>query len=529
MPSRLSLDDVIDALDTAVDWSVLVDSSVPIESVAILDVDDLSAEPTADVVLLVGVDITATQAWLREASDAGTVPAAILTKAVDSGSARGLVAEFGVGVVGIHARARWDRVLGLAHGAFDRARDIAGTEPADIDLAGLVALVAQGTGGLVSIEDATSARVLAYSPSNGEADDLRVQTILGREGPPTYLALLRKWGVFDAIRRGGEVVDVPDHPEEAMRRRMVIGVHSGAGRHLGSIWVQEGAQPLSDDAREVLTGAAAVASRILTREMESPTAEAQLLQRLFGEHGGVDASSAGAYLRWSTDEQSVVIGLGGTDATAMAAISGALRLHASAFAASALTTVISDRAYVLVPASSVEPVTRWAGTLVTRFDGDPALDGARLRAGVVFPVDGLAAVASGRAEVDRVLSATLGSPESARVTTLAQARTAVLLGEILDVLARRDDLVDPRITALVGYDADHSSQLVESVRAFLDAHGNVRDAAARIGIHANTLRYRIDRAQQVSGLRFDDPADRLLTSIQLACASVRDGYSGADR
>lgn len=294
-----------------------------------------------------------------------------------------------------------------------------------------------------------------------------------------------------------------------MRRRLVIGVHGGGGRHLGSIWVQEGARELSDESAEVLTGAAAVASRILTRELESPSAEAQLLQRLFGEHGGIDASSAGAYLRWPVDEQSVVVGLGGLDDEGTAALAGPLRLHASAFAASALTSVIGDRAYILLPASSVEPIARWAGTLVGRFDD-------RLRAGVVFPVDGLAAVASARVEVDRVVAATLASPDGARVTTLAQARTAVLLGEILDVLRGRDNLVDPRIADLVAYDADHSSALVESVRAFLDAHGNVRDAAAAVGVHANTLRYRIDRAQQVSGLRFDDPADRLLTSIQLA-------------
>ena len=502
MTGGLSLDDLIDALDTAVDWSEIDDRTTRVDTVAMVDADDLDVDGRADVVIAVGVGADGLRDWLRRTP---TRPVVVLTKAFgDTREAAGL----GVGVIGVHRRARWDRVLGLVDGAFDRARDAPG-EAADIDLSSLVSLVAQGTGGLVSIEDATSAHVLAYSPSNGEADDLRVQTILGREGPPTYLALLRRWGVFDAIRRGGEVVDVPEHPEESMRRRLVVGVHSGAGRHLGSIWVQEGARPLVDGAPEVLTGAAAVASRILTRESESPTAEAQLLQRLFGEHGGVDASSAGAYLRWPADQQSVVVGLGGLDAAGIGDIAGPLRLHASAFAPSALSSVIGDRAYLLLPATSVEPITRWVATLVARFDD-------RLRAGVVFPVDGLAAVAAARAEVDRVLTATLASPDGARVTTLAQARTAVLLGEILDVLRGRDDLVDPRIEALVAYDADHSSALAESVRAFLDAHGNVRDAAACVGIHANTLRYRIDRAQQVSGLRLDDPAERLLTSIQLA-------------
>ncbi|MCF8570555.1 helix-turn-helix domain-containing protein [Gordonia sp. HY002] len=532
----MSLREVVDSLDTAVDWAVLGEAAdVRVADVSMIDADDIAAraDTTTDLVILVGVDADGVREWL--ATRSGDGPRAILTKAfVGPAQAEPVVDESGVAVVGVHARARWDRIVGIVQADLHRGRESVAQDggpdaPVDVDLVGLVALVARGTGGLVSIEDATSARVLAYSPSNGEADDLRVQTILGREGPPTYLALLRKWGVFDAIRRGGEVVDVPADDDHAMRRRLVIGVHSGTGRHLGSIWVQEGATGLAADSADVLTGAASVASRILTRAIQAPSAEAQLLQRLFGEHGGVDASSAGAYLGWAVDERAAVIGVaseGGAAArSAIGAVGGALRLHASAYAASALTTVIDDRAYIVLPAADVAPVTRWVGTLVARFDGDPALDGARLHATVVFPVDGLAEVSRARSEVDRVFAAT-GSGRVDRVTTLAKARTAVLMGEILDAVAGRADLVDPRVTAMVEYDTDRAAHLEESVRAYLDAHGNVRDAANRIGVHPNTLRYRIDRARQVSGLNLDDPAERLLTSLQLAMLDRRRSTAG---
>ena len=532
----ISLRDVVDSLDTAVDWAVFGEAEngsteAEVVDVSMIDADDIAAGATAatGLVVLIGVDAAQVRDWLARTS--ADRPRAILTKAlVGPAHAKPIVDESGVAVVGVHARARWDRILGIVQADLHRGRESSAQDggpeaPVDVDLVGLVALVARGTGGLVSIEDATSARVLAYSPSNGEADDLRVQTILGREGPPTYLALLRKWGVFDAIRRGGEVVDVPADDDHAMRRRLVIGVHSSAGRHLGSIWVQEGAAALAADSVDVLTGAASVASRILTRAIQAPSAEAQLLQRLFGEHGGVDASSAGAYLGWAADERAAVIGVapaGGPAArsAAIGAVGGTLRLHASAYAASALTTVIDGRAYIVLPATDVAPVTRWVGTLVTRFDGDPVLDGARLHATVVFPVDGLAAVARARSEVDRVFAAT-GSAQVDRVTTLAKARTAVLMGEIVDSVAGRDDLVDPRMTAMVEYDTERAAHLEESVRAYLDAHGNVRDAANRIDVHPNTLRYRIDRARQVSGLNLDDPAERLLTSLQLAMLDRR--------
>ena len=523
--------DMVVALDTAVARVPLTpDAALRIRTVSMVDGDDLEAQPDAitDAALVVGVTGTQLLEWLHSLDgpeQVGHRPIVILTK-TDPPGIESAAEAASVAVVVVDARARWDRVLTTIQSLLDRGVDDGASgamaHAVDVDLVGLVGLIAHGTGGLVSIEDATSARVLAYSPSKGEADDLRVQTILGRAGPPAYLDLLRQWGVFDAIRRGGEVVDVPEHPDHGMRRRLVVGVHSRSGRHLGSIWVQEGVGPLSDDASEVLRGAAAIAARILTREMQAPSTEGQLVQRLFGEYGGIDASSAGAYLRWPVDEPVAVVAIapvGGDEAhydEAMAAVGGSLRLHASAFAASALTTVLGSRAYILLPATGSAAIIRWTRGLVTRFDGDPALTGALLRAAVVMPLGGLGDVPSGRAEVDRVLSATATSAEPARVTTLAESRTAVLLGEILDALSARDDLTDPRLTTLVDYDAAHDGDLVPSVAAYLSAHGNVRDAARTVGIHANTLRYRIERAQQLSGLRFDDADDRLLTEIGLA-------------
>ena len=260
------------------------------------------------------------------------------------------------------------------------------------------------------------------------------------------------------------------------------------------------------------------------------------MQRLFGEHGGIDAASVGAYLRLPVDGRYAVVGLGvgseasgpngfgaGSEASgpsrfgagnddAMAQIGGALRLEASAFAASSLTAVVGDRAYLLLPDTSVNRLTRWTTALVKRFDGASALRGAVLRGAIVSDVDGLAGVAAARAECDRVLLAAGGQ----RVTTLAQARTAVLLGEIIGALQGRPDLVDPRLERLRAYDEEHAGSLVASLRAYLAALGNVRDAARALDIHTNTLRYRLERAQQITGLRLDDPQDRLLTALQLA-------------
>ena len=54
-----------------------------------------------------------------------------------------------------------------------------------------------------------------------------------------------------------------------------------------------------------------------------------------------------------------------------------------------------------------------------------------------------------------------------------------------------------------------------SLLAYLDAFGDVRSAAAGLHVHPNTLRYRVRRACELSGLDLDDPDQRLVAQLQL--------------
>ena len=138
------------------------------------------------------------------------------------------------------------------------------------DLFGLAQSIADRTRGMVSIEDEQS-HVLAYSASSDEADELRRLTILGRAGPPEHLEWIGQWGIFDALRAGGDVVRVAERPELGLRPRLAVGIHlpSADARRpaafAGTIWLQQGSAPLADDAEEILRGGAVLAARIMAR------------------------------------------------------------------------------------------------------------------------------------------------------------------------------------------------------------------------------------------------------------------------
>ncbi|MGW4031413.1 PucR family transcriptional regulator [Streptomyces sp. NPDC004838] len=60
-------------------------------------------------------------------------------------------------------------------------------------------------------------------------------------------------------------------------------------------------------------------------------------------------------------------------------------------------------------------------------------------------------------------------------------------------------LADARLGPLAAYDARHGSDLVASLRAFLEHNGQWEAASAALGVHRHTLRNRMDRIQGILG------------------------------
>jgi DNA-binding PucR family transcriptional regulator len=76
-----------------------------------------------------------------------------------------------------------------------------------------------------------------------------------------------------------------------------------------------------------------------------------------------------------------------------------------------------------------------------------------------------------------------------------------------------------------GYDRDRNAELVHTLSVFLDSGATVAAAARELGVHRNTLSYRIARIEEVAGLGLDDPATRF--DLQLAIA-IRRVLGGPD-
>ena len=138
------------------------------------------------------------------------------------------------------------------------------------------------------------------------------------------------------------------------------------------------------------------------------------------------------------------------------------------------------------------------GRPVTAHDED------ELVIGVSAPVGPIAA-AAGYKQAEQSLSV------ARRRGRLYVEHEQLAAGSVLPLLA--DDAVrafaDGLLRPLYEHDATGRGDLVDSLRAWLSRHGQWDAAAADLGVHRHTLRYRMRRVEEILGRSLDDPDVRM--------------------
>lgn len=187
-----------------------------------------------------------------------------------------------------------------------------------------------------------------------------------------------------------------------------------------------------------------------------------------------------------------------------------IALSATAFRADAQVVSTDERVYVLLPKiGTPSSVTSWVRGVVGVLHRETGLT---LRAVIAAPLPGLAGVAGARTEIDRVFDSAARHPDAiGQITSLADARTTVLLDEIVAHVAGRPGLIDPRVRTL----REREPLLADTLQAYLDGFGDIAAVAARLHVHPNTIRYRVRRIETLLDTSLADPDDRLVLGLGL--------------
>ena len=123
-------------------------------------------------------------------------------------------------------------------------------------------------------------------------------------------------------------------------------------------------------------------------------------------------------------------------------------------------------------------------------------------------------VTASRAEADEILRVLrrIGIPGAA---SLDEVRTDVILNRLRDGLGGDAFVMAGSLDRLGEEDGHGRSEYLATLDAYLKSFGDVRGAADALGIHPNTLRYRLRKIEDLTGIDLADPDERFVLDLQL--------------
>jgi DNA-binding PucR family transcriptional regulator len=123
-------------------------------------------------------------------------------------------------------------------------------------------------------------------------------------------------------------------------------------------------------------------------------------------------------------------------------------------------------------------------------------------------------LAQGLGEARQALAVAQRFPERLGLCSFNELGVLELLGAIRD-RSLLDRFVERVVGPLIGDDSRHQPVLMPTLEAWFAENGNLALAAQRLNVHRNTLSYRLQRIEALTGCSFEDPHDRLNISVAL--------------
>ncbi len=439
----------------------------------------------------------------------------------------------GVSLLAVPEHVEWGELYELIRAAaevdsFDLGFEGAGADrPGLHDLFALADATAAVAGGPVTIDDMQS-RILAFSGISGHdtLDQPRMETILNRKVPERWLKEMRERGMIEHLLTSDEVLHV-DLASPHTQSRRAVAIRLGASV-LGSIWLAGDDDVLSPDADEALKRAASIAALLMARQRIGVSVERRARE-----------SRVAALLREGDPSRAAVerVGLGGEEplvvamleATARSASSPApvgprlidlLAMHLHPYERPAVATTLeqtgppplNERVYVLTTTRRAEDRASLRRILSDCIAHATKALGIRLRAGIGFAVDEPEKLPLARRSAEECLAL---APGEEPVTMFETVSDRSLLADVEGLVAGRAAGPSPADLALVAHDEENGSEYLPTLRAFFDSFGNPTRVARDRHLHVNTVRYRVKRASEITGVDLDEAEARLALELEL--------------
>lgn len=455
---------------------------------------------------------------LRDLAGAGA--AALLVKGTAAAHASSDAENAGVALLAVPPGTPWAQVVLLVSSVLSADRFRGGDERLGDsgagDLFAVANAIADTLGAPITIEDPQSV-VLAFSGRQEEADPARIATVLGRRVPDNYRRLLNEKGVFRRLYSETGPIYCPALGPDVIPR-VAIAVRAGE-EVLGSIWVAKTEKLTEEQEGHLVDAASFVALHLLRHQVAADAQrglEADLLSAVL-TGGSLAVEASNRLDLGGTSFRVVAVGIAGGDREdrdiQLGRCRNLLALQLSAVHRRAATAQLSGVVYAIVPTSG-GPVAALRLLMEQYAARASALVRARVLVGIGTQAAGVAEIPVSRGSADKVLRV-LKAESGPVVAEMEEVRASALLLEFAQAFANDPALTGGPVRELADYDSRHHTNYTETLAAFLDAFGDVDAAAKLLGVHANTVRYRLRQLGKVANVKLDDPSQRLALMLQL--------------
>jgi sugar diacid utilization regulator len=216
------------------------------------------------------------------------------------------------------------------------------------------------------------------------------------------------------------------------------------------------------------------------------------------------------------DETEAALGARGQQDRLDAALSDLIRSRLPG----ALTLVRAASAVFLVPeevAADLPTLEKLAGQVLAA--AAPVMRPGTASVGIGNLANGVGELARSHVEARQTLRLTRRGGGRGRVASYRSLGAFRLLLEVQSPDALRR-FVNELLGTLLLYAQSRDTPLLETLEALSAARWVRRAAARQLGIHINSMSYRVERIQALTGLQLDDPETRVAISIALRARTM---------
>ncbi|MDV3123958.1 helix-turn-helix domain-containing protein [Mycobacterium sp. 21AC1] len=426
-----------------------------------------------------------------------------------------------IAVMTVDTDVAWSDLAAVVYGLVLEGRETeSGRGPTD--LFALADSLADAVGGAVTIEDRRS-RVLAYSRLQQHADPARAETILSRQAPARLRAVFEARGVIRHLAESDEPMYVEGDADQGLTGRMVVAARAGR-ELLGSVWVAC-VEPLPDAQHTALADGARMVALHLLRSRASADLERQVESELVIRllEGAADAATVASRLALPQTPLRVIALRAHTADERHAALLLAFERATTGFGWSrpGRSALAGNTVYTVLPGAPADPAQRWV---------------SGLSAALPAPVNVLGGI-SGPATVTELVLARREADECLALHEVRQGGPAPVYDESWDdILLQRLRIAAQSgrapergpVAELRRHDRTHATQYAPTLQAWLEAQGDLSQAGQQLGVHENTVRYRLRKMAEVTTLDLADARKRLAMMIELAATTEDPALSDPD-